>query len=219
MDPIAKNPLETKEIVQLRDDANTLLYKAEEIAVINNLDEEARAVEFLTQTKRRAKIVDEKRKEYVAPLKAVIDKVNDDFKTILEPLAQAEVIVKRGMTTFRDSEELRKKQEAREEAERAAKAAVNTFKNEMTDESMGKAQEAIGALQEAKAEAPRTVEGASGGQARFRKDWKFEIVDASIVPAEYRVVDAALVRAAVKKGEREIPGVRIYEESTPIIMS
>lgn len=224
-----KNPLETREVVQLRDDANTLLYKAEEVAQISSLEQEARAAEFLTQAKRRAKIVDEKRRDYVAPLKAVIDKVNADFKTILEPLEQAEVIVKKGMSAFRSAEDFRLKEEARKEAERTAKAAIVAATETMAPESLEKAQEAVSALHEARAEAPRTVETVSGGQARFRKDWKFEIVDGSLLPP--RVSEAVLklafekglydqiVRGLMKAGEREIPGVRIWEESTPIILT
>lgn len=219
MEAIAKNPLETQEVVKLRDDAHGLLYKAEEVAEITTLEQEARAVEFLTQTKRRAKIVDEKRREYVAPLKAVIDKVNADFKTILEPLEQAEVIVKKGMSAFRSAEEFRVKEEARKEAERAAKAAIVEATETMAPESFDKAQDAVTAMQEARAEAPKTVDGASGGQARFRRDWKFEVVDADAVPRQFCKPVDALIRAAVKSGEREIPGVRVWEESTPIILT
>ena len=213
-----QNPLETSEVVALRDNANSLLYVAEDVAVIASLEAESQAVEFLANVKRRARIVDDKRKEYVAPLKAVIDKVNADFKTILEPLNAAEVIVKKGMTKFRDAEEFRIKEEARKEAERVAKAAIHVATDEMTPASMEKAHEAVGALQEAKAEAPKTVETRSG-QARFRKDWKFEVIDPFIVPSSYKSVDPQIIRLAIKNGVRVIEGVRIYEESTPIIMS
>jgi hypothetical protein len=218
MENIVKIPVETPEVAQLRDDANGLLYMAEEVAEISSLENESRAVEFLSQVKRRAKIVDAKRKEYVAPMKAIIDKWNHDFKKILSPLEQAEVIVKKGMVKFRDTEDFRIKEQARKEAERVAKEAIAVVTKDVTQENMESAQEAISAVQEAKVEAPKTVQTQSG-EARFRRDWKFEVLDASSVPRKYCAPVDSLIRAAVKAGEREIAGVRVYEESTPIILS
>jgi hypothetical protein len=42
--------------------------------------------------------------------------------------------------------------------------------------------------------------------------WKYEIIDVSLLPAEYLMPDTAKITAVVKAGIREIPGVRIYDE-------
>lgn len=42
--------------------------------------------------------------------------------------------------------------------------------------------------------------------------WVFDVVDANAVPREYLVVDEKKIRAAVRAGAREIPGVKIYQD-------
>lgn len=46
-----------------------------------------------------------------------------------------------------------------------------------------------------------------------RKQWTFEITDASLIPREYLVIDESKIRGVVKalKGATTIPGVRAYE--------
>jgi hypothetical protein len=206
--------LEAAELEILREDADGLLAKADEVSRITELAHEARASEFLAQVKRRAKIVDDKRKEYVAPLKSVIDNVNADFKSILIPLEQAEAIVKKGMTAFRGAEEFKAKEAARTEAERMAKIAISMAGTEVG--TVEDAQVAILARRDATAEAPKTVETQSG-KAQFRKSWKFEVVDPYAVEREFCSPDDKLIRDAVKAGLRETCGIRIWEESTPVI--
>ena len=161
-------PSDAKELAMLRDDADGLLAKAGEVGSITEIGQEARAVEFLAQVKRRAKIVDDKRKEYVAPLKAVIDNVNADFKSILLPLEEAERIVKAGMTAFRGSQDFRDAEKIRMDAEENARRSIAEASATLSPDSIEGAQAALVELNEAKADAPRTVESMSG-QARFRK--------------------------------------------------
>jgi hypothetical protein len=49
--------------------------------------------------------------------------------------------------------------------------------------------------------------------------WKWELVDPAQVPDAYLSVDPAKLDAAVKAGERGIPGVRIYEDTRVIARS
>ena len=226
---MTKDARNDKEVVKLRDEANQLLFKSEEVAKVTTPEEEGRAVEFLSQTKRRFKIVDEKRKQYVKPLKEVIDNINADFKSILEPLKEVEGIVKKGMTEYRNAEEFKAKEAARIEAERVAQEAAKEIQRDgLTDENMEDAQKASKALTEASVEAPKVV-SAPSGKASFRKDWKFEIEDASKLPDVIirEILELALkkglydqvIRKMVKSGIHAIDGCKIWEESTPIIRS
>jgi hypothetical protein len=54
------------------------------------------------------------------------------------------------------------------------------------------------------------------GSSSFYKLPKWELVDKSLVPAEYLMVDAAKVTAVVKasKGTIVIPGIRIWMDDT-----
>ena len=52
---------------------------------------------------------------------------------------------------------------------------------------------------------------------KWRKEWKVtEITDMAKVPREYMIIDTIKLRAAVKSGIREIPGVEIEEVKTQI---
>ena len=43
--------------------------------------------------------------------------------------------------------------------------------------------------------------------------WNFEILDPYKVPREFCKPDETLIRQSIKDGAREIPGVRIFEET------
>lgn len=224
------NTQNDQEVTKMREEANQLLFVSEEMAKITNAQEEAKAVEFLSQVKRRWKMVDEKRKEYVKPLNEVVKKVNDDFKNILTPLETIEAIVKKGMTAYRSAEDFKAKEALRIEAEQKAKQAINEIKygDGLTDENLQNAKEAAKAVSIASVEAPRVVKSTeSGGSASFRKDWKFEIINKYEIPTSIQkeVLELAfekglfdqVIRQHIKAEEHEIPGVRIWPESTPII--
>ncbi len=52
----------------------------------------------------------------------------------------------------------------------------------------------------------------SAGKIANKTVWKFEIIEEKKVPKKYMSVDEKKLREAVKKGEREIAGLRIYED-------
>ena len=55
----------------------------------------------------------------------------------------------------------------------------------------------------------RTATGATSG---LKDDWKYDVTDISKVPAHLLQVHDALVKATIKSGTRQIPGLRIYNE-------
>lgn len=210
--------ISSSELAPLQKDADNLLAKAYEVSTIVTVEQEARAVEFLAQTKRRMKIVEEKRKQYVDPLNASLKLINADFKAISEPLSKAEEVVKHGMSNFRDSESFRLREQERKEAELLAQRAVMTAVETGLRKDEKAADKAVTALNEAKEEAPRKVETQSG-QARYRKDWKFEVTEPEKVMREFCSPDLVKIRALIKAGLRSMDGVRIWEETVPIILS
>jgi hypothetical protein len=52
---------------------------------------------------------------------------------------------------------------------------------------------------------------AEGGSVTTYNIWAFMVVEPALVPREYLKVDETAVRAAVRRGAREIPGVEIFE--------
>lgn len=97
---------------------------------------------------------------------------------------------------------------AQEKADEAAKAAA---------EEAAKAAEAQKALDTKEVvmveEAPKSVRTASGAMATRKLRWTFDVVAHEIVPMDYLCIDEKKIREAISQGVREIPGVRIYQES------
>ncbi len=117
------------------------------------------------------------------------------------------------------AERLRLAEEAKTQtAERAAleaeKARIELERQKLDDErrQLVREQEAR-ALAEAQAEAEKTAakEAASKPKSNIVTNYDIEVVDPSQVPAEYLSPDEQKIRAAVKAGVREIPGVTITE--------
>jgi len=53
--------------------------------------------------------------------------------------------------------------------------------------------------------------------SNVRKVWDFEIENPSAVPAEFMQVNEKAVREAVRKGVREIPGIKIFQKTVTVI--
>lgn len=49
------------------------------------------------------------------------------------------------------------------------------------------------------------------------KHWTYEVVNEIEVPAAYKIIDDRRVRMAIRDGKREIPGLRIFEESVKTV--
>jgi len=59
----------------------------------------------------------------------------------------------------------------------------------------------------------------TGAAAHERKAWKAEVINEAEIPREYLTVDMKKINEAVKMGAREIPGVRIFEETSTVFRS
>lgn len=176
--------------------------------------------------------VEEVRTGLVKPLNDEVKKINAYAKKISEPLGGGEMHLKKQLGAWeinlererqkalKEAEEKRKKEEAELKAKLAAEKEEAEAMSMFMDEKEVKKSEII-----ANAQAERSVieinekqkeiekEIMSNKVSGARKIWKCEIVDESLVPREFLVVDQTLVRKAMMAGAREIPGVRIYQDT------
>lgn len=123
----------------------------------------------------------------------------------------------------REAEEVNR--QAREEAASIAEGEARKRKaSEAEIEAARQAAEAEAKLHEIEAPTvvaqviPETQKAVrtETASAHQRKVWSFEVLDATLVPVEFKIVDQALIRDAVKMGTRSIPGVRIFEETKTV---
>jgi uncharacterized membrane protein YqiK len=158
--------------------------------------------------------------------KAAVEEPNAFVKSVNSVAKHYQEKLNVGLRTSKDKLNVYMAQKAVEvqkaaEAERRARAEMQAKLDaeaaRLTAEAKAKneAAEAITApkLPDAPpATVPKTVRSAEGS-ATMVKSWTFEVTDPAAVPREYLVVDEKALRAAVKDGIREIPGVRIFEDS------
>ena len=70
----------------------------------------------------------------------------------------------------------------------------------------------IAAAREPEVKEPEAVRTESATTS-FRKIWTFEIIELSLVPQPYLKVDESAIRRAIARGERNNPGVNIYQKT------
>ena len=97
--------------------------------------------------------------------------------------------------------------QAAEEAARAAEAAAAQL-----DEAK-LAERTLDALPNLPAPVPVVPEARKIEGIQTRKVWDFDVLDPAAVPREFLKVDEVAIRAAVRAGTREIPGVRIEQKT------
>lgn len=198
-------PVEDNTITALYEQSQSILQYAESRVISTNEDLIA-TTEDLSLIAKLKKAIEEKRKEYVNPIREKLDMVNTAFKEFIAPLEKADRINRDKMLEFRQ-EQNRKIQEAerieqekldlaRREAElKGGEITIDLMPIEKPDMVPAKIHTQVG----------------SAGTMKVKK---WEIVDFAAVPDEYKIIDTGKVTKLVKAGIGSIPGIRIYEEET-----
>jgi hypothetical protein len=184
------------------------------------------AIDAGKKVKRLRDLIEKKRKELVGPLNDQVRKINDYAKLLADPLVSAEAHLSKQLTTFEEKQRRIREQELRRiEAEKQAELAKIAAEadHEAAAASFFGADESAPAPEIPPIEEKRiAVESHYEGLAWDAKDarvkntrrtWKFEVVDASLLPAEFLMPNDKAIRAAVTNGRTSIPGVRTWQEA------
>lgn len=153
------------------------------------------------------KAMDGKRKSLLEPLKAEMDAIRETYNYLMAPVLEADKITRGKILAYRQEQE-RKRQEAediaRMEREAAERKAALTGEPVVTPEPVEKM-----------AESPDHYRSEMGtlGKAMLHK---WEVIDFSLVPDNYKKIDAGGVTNAVKasKGKIVIPGIKVWSEES-----
>ena len=154
-------------------------------------------------------------KELVDPFKKAVKSAEGKLKPLLVPYEEADKLLRGKMEVY-IAEENRK---AREEAARQAEAERK--KQAELEAARKKAEAENKPLPEPEPEpAPEPVakpqfkEKSDLGSSYTVRKWTFKEVDFEKVPDEYKQLDSKAINAAIKNGERNIPGLEIYEKES-----
>jgi hypothetical protein len=177
---------------------------------VRNDTEEITASECLAQIGTLGKAVEAKRKAVVDPPNRFVTAVNGFFKTITNPLVSAKLTIEQQIMQYRNLKRI--------EAEKArAKAQAEADKINKRLEKAGLEVTPVQVIAPQVQQTTRTEIGTTFE----RKEWKHEVTDLLMLckaVARGDVQVAAIqandtyLRALVKGGAREIPGVKVYEE-------
>ena len=183
--------------VGLREYAEDLvILTAEDLAPVTN------DLSVIAKVKKGMK---DKRESYVKPLKDRAAEFIEAFKILMAPVEKADSILREKMLTYnKEQERIRQEQEEINRKRQEAAEAEMKLKGELT--------ESVNLVEVIPETAKRVSTGM--GSAGLRDNWKWEVVDFSLVPDEYKMVNPAVLTPAAKsyKDTRSIPGIRIYNE-------
>lgn len=194
-------------VIKLRDEVQKLLAYSQERKVASVQDAES-ATNDLSIISQLKKTLEEKRKEYLQPLRDYTSNINDAFKLISDPLNEADRITRDKVLAFKQYQE-----QLRREAEEAARLQREA------DEAARKVREATGEIMPERTEANVIVPEVSKhvhadlGTTGMITIKKWEVSDFALVPDKYKEPNSKLIGSVVRAGG-EIPGIRIWEEQT-----
>lgn len=198
------NPSSEEAYLKLRDQSLGLLQYAE-ARTIASTDDIKPATDDLSLISKVKKAVDDKRKEYVNPLNDHIKAINVAFKTITEPLDQADKLTRDKILMFRNEQERlrREAEEINRQKEELARREAALNHGEITIDTKPVA------VPEAQPAHVRTDMGNLGTQ----KVWKFEVADFALLPDDYKVADLVKIGKVIRAGV-SVPGVKAWQEET-----
>jgi len=176
--------------------------------VITTSEDYKLANDDLSIISRLKKAMDEKRTEYLAPLKVQTEAIRDTYNYLMAPVLEADKITRAKMLNFdQEQKRIRREQEEINRKRMEAAEAEMRLKGELT--------ETIG-LVEVVTDTPKKVSTEFGTSSQ-RDNWKYEIIDVNLIPREYMMPDTSMLNTTAKThhDKKIVPGVRFYNE--PII--
>ena len=201
---VALRPGEDIEAHNYFDKAMRILEYAQS-RVIATVEDSKSATDDLSIISKLKKAVEAKRKEKLAPYEAEVKAIRETYDYLMAPILEADKITRSKMLDF-TKEQNRIRQEQEE---------INRKRQEAAEAEMrltGELSESVN-LVEVAPEAPKRVR-TEMGIAGQRDNWKWEVTDLSLVPDEYKMINAGVLTRVVKasKGQITIPGIRIFNE-------
>ncbi|MBA7645680.1 hypothetical protein ES703_53438 [subsurface metagenome] len=196
------------EAMSYYDEAQKAL-KYAEARVIATVEDVKVATDDLSIISKLKKVMENKRKSLLDPLKLQSEAIRETYSTLMDPIFRADKITRDKILAFnQEQDRIRREQEE-----------VNRLRMEAAQKEAalkgGELTEPVNLVKVTPEPAKKV--STDMGTTGMVDHWKYEIVDPLAVPREYLVIDTAMLTAIAKKhhDQKQIPGVRFYNE--PII--
>jgi hypothetical protein len=175
------------------------------------------ATDFREQVKAGIADCDKTRSAIKAPVLQAQRLIDGAAKAISDPLANLLPIIEQRIAAFLAAKARAEREAAEREAQRLAAAALDAMhQNDHGEVTNDVAIEALQAAQEAEARATASlpelsrVRSVHNSVAGLSDNWEYGITHPDLVPRQFLMVNDAAVKAAIKGGAREIPGLSIF---------
>ena len=200
------NPEVDEAFIILAGEAQGLLKYATARVIQSNADLGS-AVDDLSILVSTMKTVEEKRQEWVHPVNEHVKAINAAFKTITQPLEEANSLTRTKINVWRQEQERRR----REQEE------INRLRQEAAEREAALQQKPVEPVQLVEV-APAPVKRVHTGMGSMGTASlpKFRVVDFKQLPDEYKMADEKKIGQVVRatKGKISIPGVEVYFEDS-----
>jgi hypothetical protein len=192
--------ISTESIKHLENEITPVVAYATSIFVKNDKDM-ALAAEALSKVNKYADTVEEKREAITKPLNVALKASRALFKPLEDRLQASIDHIRKEMSRYQ-TEKVKVMRE--EEAKIAARVGEGKgkIKIETAVRKMGEVEKPVDELV------------AESGVVTFMEVLKFKVMDITLVPPEYLLVDEVKVRAALKAGAK-VPGMDYWFEQVP----
>lgn len=178
------------------------------------------SADFAHELKQTANALDDTRTRIKRPVLHAQRQIDGTAKKLTDRLTAAVAEVETRITAYLKIKEQEARARAQAEADRlraeAEQRAAEALRQGATEaetaveafDAADKAQE----LANARGLELTRTRGVGGALTALKDNWTYEVTDIAKVPTAYLVINDALVRAMLKTGVRDLPGLRIYNE-------
>ena len=202
--------------------------------VVTDESSQNAAITMAGQAKKLSTAIEKKRKEIIEAPGDFVKTINSFVKVFRDSLDEIDRKLKAGIQAHMTKmlmEQREAQERARIEADKiqreldARAAALNAQREVEARKAAEKGEPAAPVEPEVIAPvvvAPvvpvqKVFRSETGSSVHLRKDWVWDVLDISLIPGKYLMVDKVSVNQAIKSGIREITGIRIYETESAII--
>jgi hypothetical protein len=181
--------------------------QAAKVLEVNNDQDDQQANELFLKVKRFIKDADSERSEFKEPFLKMGKTIDGTYKPFLDRFKSAADAIEAKILTWRE-----KKRKILAEAEAKAKAE---FEAKLKAEEKKVAKNPL--LEPEYIPPPvqfiqETSVRTDSGSSTERKTWAYEVTDFSKLPDAFKVENSKAINEAIRNGERNISGLRIYQE-------
>ena len=173
---------------------------------------QGKSADFVKQIGAFLKAVEDSRSATKKPVLDLGREVDRIYGQVTGPLVEGKRMVEAAMTSYAQRRAREEQDRICREAEAARRAAeLEADLAEMAGEPAPAVVEPVRGVVPTATEASR-VHGDYGTTASLRGRWVYEVENLSIVPRHLLMINDAAAKAAIKGGERDILGLRIFQE-------